>query len=113
MQATPLPQADTPATRWGLVMSGLLTVGVSFGLIDAAQVYLRSSMLGRSYSWSMALLDANHPYAGWSLRFDIQVLKVEAASPEDVEGAEATVVPDFLRAVAAHDVHTEQRGRKH
>ena len=58
MQATPLPQADTPATRWGLVMSGLLTVGVSFGLIDAAQVYLRSSMLGRSYSWSMALLDA-------------------------------------------------------
>jgi sensor histidine kinase YesM len=39
-------------------MSGLLTVGVVFGLIDAAQVYLRSSMLGRSYSWGMSLLDA-------------------------------------------------------
>ena len=61
----------------------------------------------------MALLDANHPYAGWALRFDIDVLKVETASPEDLEGAESSVVPDFLRAVTAHDVHAEARERKH
>ena len=61
----------------------------------------------------MALLDANHPYAGWTLRFDIEVLKVEAGSPEDLEGADAAVVPEFLRAVAGHDVHAEARGRKH
>ena len=61
----------------------------------------------------MALLDANHPYAGWALRFDIEVLKVEAASREDLEGADAAVVPEFLRAVAGHDVHAEACGRKH
>ena len=61
----------------------------------------------------MALLDANHPYAGWALRFDIEVLKVEVAAPEDLAGAEAAVAPDFLRAVAAHDVGAQPRGRKH
>ena len=60
----------------------------------------------------MALLDANHPYAGWALRFDIEVLNVEAAAPEDLEGADATVVPHFLRAAAAHDVHAGPDGRK-
>ena len=39
-------------------MAGLLMAGVLFGLIDAAQVYLRSGLMGRPYSWGMALLDA-------------------------------------------------------
>lgn len=25
----------------------------------------------------MAVLDGNHPYAGWTLRFEIQVMRVE------------------------------------
>jgi two-component system LytT family sensor kinase len=58
MQATPTHQAEAAPSRWGLVMAGLLVVGVLFGLIDAAQVYLRSSLLGRPYSWGMSLLDA-------------------------------------------------------
>jgi FKBP-type peptidyl-prolyl cis-trans isomerase SlyD len=61
----------------------------------------------------MALLDANHPYAGWAMRFDIEVVKVEAASAEDLAAADAAVVPDFLRPVAAHDVHAQPRGGKH
>ena len=61
----------------------------------------------------MALLDANHLYAGWALRFDIEVLKVEAASAEDLASADAAEVPDFLRAVGAHDVHGDKLGHKH
>ena len=58
MQATATHQADAAGSRRGLVLGGLLVVGVLFGLIDAAQVYLRSGLMGRPYSWGMALLDA-------------------------------------------------------
>jgi FKBP-type peptidyl-prolyl cis-trans isomerase SlyD len=61
----------------------------------------------------MALLDGNHPLAGWALRFDIEVLAVEAASAEEAAEADAAVVPDFLRAVAAHDVHGGKAGPRH
>jgi FKBP-type peptidyl-prolyl cis-trans isomerase SlyD len=61
----------------------------------------------------MALLDGNHPLAGWALRFDIEVLSVEEASAEDLAEADAAVVPDFVRAAAAHDAHKGKPGRRH
>lgn len=42
-----------------------------------------------------ALLDANHPLAGYTLRFQIVVLNVEPVTPEMEEQAQ-TAVPDFL-----------------
>lgn len=44
----------------------------------------------------MAVLDGNHPLAGFSLRFDIAVLEVRAATAEELEAAQGPAVPDFL-----------------
>ena len=38
-------------------------------------------------------LDGNHPFAGWALKFVVKVLKVEKATPEEVEEMEA---PELL-----------------
>jgi len=43
-----------------------------------------------------AVLDANHPYAGWTLKFDVEVLAVEATDGREVTGNDETVVPSFL-----------------
>lgn len=45
----------------------------------------------------MAVLDGNHPLAGFALRFEIKVIDVRAATAEEIESAEAPAVPDFLR----------------
>ena len=45
----------------------------------------------------MAVLDANHPLAGFALRFEIRVVDVRAATAEEIESADAPTVPDFLR----------------
>ena len=44
----------------------------------------------------MAVLDANHPLAGFALRFEIKVVDVREASAEEIESAAAPAVPDFL-----------------
>ena len=49
----------------------------------------------------MAVLDGNHPLAGFALRFDITVLDVRAASPEELATAESTRLPEFLRLAEA------------
>ncbi len=41
------------------------------------------------------VMDANHPLAGWSLKFDIEVLAVESAQGETT-GTDEIVVPEFL-----------------
>ncbi|MCS6945698.1 MAG: peptidylprolyl isomerase [Sutterellaceae bacterium] len=53
----------------------------------------------------VAVLDGNHPLAGRALRFDVTVRAVEALTPEELEQAQAPLVPDFLRPAAAHDLH--------
>lgn len=53
----------------------------------------------------MAVLDGNHPLAGWSLRFDLHVQSVERADDETLAAAARPQVPGFLRAVAPHDLH--------
>jgi FKBP-type peptidyl-prolyl cis-trans isomerase SlyD len=45
----------------------------------------------------MAVLDGNHPLAGFALRFDITVLDVRAATPEELADADSPRLPDFLR----------------
>lgn len=45
----------------------------------------------------MAVLDGNHPLAGFALRFDITVLEVRVASPEELADADAPRLPEFLR----------------
>lgn len=45
----------------------------------------------------MAVLDGNHPLAGFALRFDITVLDVRAASPEELADADSARLPEFLR----------------
>ena len=42
-----------------------------------------------------AVMDANHPLAGWTLRFDVKVLDVEKPSGEKI-GNDDVVVPGFL-----------------
>lgn len=54
---------------------------------------------------SVAVLDGNHPLAGMALRFDIKVLGVEPASPDELAQAETPQVPGFLRPIAPHDLH--------
>ena len=45
----------------------------------------------------MAVLDGNHPLAGFALRFDITVLEVRAASPEELADADSPRLLEFLR----------------
>ncbi|HET9023678.1 MAG TPA: peptidylprolyl isomerase [Burkholderiaceae bacterium] len=45
----------------------------------------------------MAVLDGNHPLAGFALRFDIAVIDVRGASAEELADAEAPRLPEFLR----------------
>lgn len=42
-----------------------------------------------------AVLDANHPYAGWTLRFDVTVLGIEEPTEEELAQANSEV-PSFL-----------------
>ena len=45
----------------------------------------------------MAVLDGNHPLAGYALRFDITVVDVRGASADEIAAADAPRLPDFLR----------------
>jgi FKBP-type peptidyl-prolyl cis-trans isomerase SlyD len=53
----------------------------------------------------VAVLDGNHPLAGWALRFELHVRGVEQASEDDRDAAGRPQPPPFLRVVAAHDLH--------
>ena len=52
----------------------------------------------------MAVLDGNHPLAGLALRFDITVIEVRVASPDELAEADSDGprLPDFLRLAEPH-----------
>jgi len=52
----------------------------------------------------MAVLDGNHPLAGWALRFELHVRGVERASADELADAERPQPPQFLRLVEPHDL---------
>jgi FKBP-type peptidyl-prolyl cis-trans isomerase SlyD len=52
----------------------------------------------------MALLDGNHPLAGWALCFELRVTAVERATEAELEAAARPLLPEFLRAVAPHEI---------
>jgi FKBP-type peptidyl-prolyl cis-trans isomerase SlyD len=73
---------------------------------------------GRTYlvtdvAEGMAVLDGNHPLAGLTLRFDIEVVSVQPASPDEIVVADVAEVPDFLRVVAPHDLHDGDDSSSH
>jgi FKBP-type peptidyl-prolyl cis-trans isomerase SlyD len=45
----------------------------------------------------MAVLDGNHPLAGLALRFDITVVDVRGAGPDELADTDSPRLPDFLR----------------
>jgi FKBP-type peptidyl-prolyl cis-trans isomerase SlyD len=73
---------------------------------------------GRTYlvtdvAEGMAVLDGNHPLAGRTLRFDVEVVSVRLANSEERAVADAPEVPEFLRVVASHDLHDGDESRSH
>jgi FKBP-type peptidyl-prolyl cis-trans isomerase SlyD len=53
----------------------------------------------------MAVLDGNHPLAGYALRFDLTVRGIERASEEELAAAQRPQPPEFLRVVEPQDLH--------
>ncbi len=47
-----------------------------------------------------AVLDGNHPYAGWTLRFAVKILRTEEVNSGDVSEADI-FVPDFLKTASS------------
>jgi FKBP-type peptidyl-prolyl cis-trans isomerase SlyD len=60
-----------------------------------------------------AVLDGNHPLAGWALRFELTVRSVEAASDDALDAAGRPQPPDFLRVVASQDLHRPDGKHRH
>lgn len=44
----------------------------------------------------MAVLDGNHPLAGFALRLEIRVIDVRMATADEIEAADASTLPNFL-----------------
>jgi FKBP-type peptidyl-prolyl cis-trans isomerase SlyD len=61
----------------------------------------------------VAVLDGNHPLAGWALRFDLHVRSVERASDDELACADRPQVPAFLRVVEAQDLHSPRDDTAH
>ena len=73
--------------------------GVEIGMqVDGASVDLPDGIyIITDIAEGMAVLDGNHPLAGYALRFEVKVLDVQEATDDQIEAAESTEVPDFLR----------------
>ncbi len=61
----------------------------------------------------MAVLDGNHPLAGYALRFELQVRAVERASEAELAAAERPQPPQFLRVVEPQDLHRPPQEHGH
>lgn len=60
-----------------------------------------------------AVLDGNHPLAGWALRFDVHVRGVERASADELAAAERPQPPEFLRLLEPHQLHRPAGDTEH
>lgn len=72
-----------------LIVPGLVFDHVP-GLADDGRKYRVTDV-----AEGQAVMDCNHPLAGWTLRFDVKVLAVDPAQGETT-GNDDVVVPDFL-----------------
>ncbi len=61
----------------------------------------------------VAVLDGNHPLAGWALRFDLHVRSVERASEDELADAQRPQLPAFLRMVEPQDLHSPRGDTEH
>jgi len=61
----------------------------------------------------MAVLDGNHPLAGYALRLDLAVRDVQRASEEELAAAERPQPPGFLRVVEPHDLQRPADEHEH
>ena len=92
-------------------LGGAVAAGMRFeGLPERAD--------GRTYlvtdvAEGVAVLDGNHPLAGRTLRFDVEVVAVQPATADELVAAESPDVPDFLRVVAPHDLHDDEGSQRH
>ena len=73
---------------------GMRVDGVDIGALPA--VYTITDI-----AEGMAVLDGNHPLAGFALRFEIKIIDVRQATEEEIESTEAPAVPDFLHVAEA------------
>ena len=79
---------------------------------DGGRGYILTDLGG-----GMAVLDGNHPYAGWTLRFAVKVLRIEEVSEGEVSDADI-FIPDFLKSPSeearreAEDRYELERARK-
>ncbi|MBO5658738.1 MAG: FKBP-type peptidyl-prolyl cis-trans isomerase [Duodenibacillus sp.] len=71
------------------VVPGLVFEGVPGQVNDGRKFVITEIADGQ------AILDGNHPLAGWTLRFEVTVLDVEKGQGEAV-GTDDVVVPEFL-----------------
>ena len=73
--------------------------GVTVGMrVDGASIGASQAVYTiTDIAEGMAVLDGNHPLAGFALRFEITVIDVRAASAEEIEAADSPTLPDFLR----------------
>jgi FKBP-type peptidyl-prolyl cis-trans isomerase SlyD len=61
----------------------------------------------------MAVLDGNHPLAGYTLRFELTVRGVEPASDEELAASERPQPPPFLRVAEPRDLHRPPGEHEH
>jgi len=94
------------ANLGGAVAAGMCFEGLP-GMADG-RTYLVTDV-----AEGMVVLDGNHPLAGRTLRFDVEVVAVRPATPDELVAAETPDVPDFLRVVAPHDLHHGEGSQRH
>ncbi|MDL2059341.1 FKBP-type peptidyl-prolyl cis-trans isomerase [Mesosutterella sp. AGMB02718] len=77
-----------------------LKKGMRFSHIPGVPVDEGRAYIVTDIADGQAVLDGNHPYAGWTLRFSVKVLRVESLEEGDVDDSDI-FIPDFLKPASA------------
>ena len=94
-----------------------LKKGMRFSHIPGVPVDEGRAYIVTDIADGQAVLDGNHPYAGWTLRFSVKVLRVESLEEGDVDDSDI-FIPDFLKPASAsvkreaEDMLDVERARK-